>query len=231
MQIFIASDTEILNGELNETESKHCVKVLRKRNGDLINITNGKGQFISATITDAHPKKCKFKIDSTEEVKKSTPELTIAIAPTKNMDRTEFFVEKCTEIGVSGFIPTKTFHSERKVLKTERLEKIIVAACKQSKNFHFPNLTQLMNFTDVIDLEFDNKFIAYCGDVEKVHFADLKLSGSTLILIGPEGDFSEDEVTKAFSKGFKTITLGESRLRTETAGIVACTIANLNYND
>lgn len=231
MQIFIASDTEILNGTLNETESKHCVKVLRKKVGDQINITNGCGTFITATISDVHPKKCGFTINTNEKVEKTTHPITVAIAPTKNIDRTEFFVEKCTEIGIEVIIPMKTFHSERKVLKTERLEKIVVSACKQSKNFHFPTLTELTTFDQVINLEIDNKFIAYCGDVEKLKFASLKLSGSTLILIGPEGDFSEDEVKKAFAKGFKTITLGDSRLRTETAGIVACTIANLNYND
>lgn len=229
MQIFIASDIEIKNGILNEVESKHCVKVLRKKNDDEINITNGKGLLIKAIITNAHPKNCSFKITQQEVINNTTAPITIAIAPTKNMDRFEFFVEKCTEIGIEKIIPIKTFHSERKVLKKERINKISIAACKQSKNFHFPIIEDLTDVNDVLKLDYPNKFVAYCGNQTKVEFAKLKLHQPCLILIGPEGDFSEQEVQNAIGNNFKTITLGESRLRTETAGIVACTIANLNY--
>ena len=138
-------------------------------------------------------------------------------------------LEKVTEIGISEITPIQCFHSERKVIKEERLSKIITSACKQSNNFHFPTLNKLTFITDILSLNIKNKFIAHCSGSEKVELKTLNLKEETLILIGPEGDFSKEEIEHALSNGFQPISLGTSRLRTETAGIVACTIVNLNY--
>ena len=229
MQVFTATNSEIESGFLNEVESKHCVRVLRKLVGDEINITNGEGTLFNAVITDANQKKCAFNITSSEEYHKHAPPLHIAIAPTKNIDRFEFFLEKASEIGISEITPIQCFHSERKVVKEERLSKIITSACKQSNNFHFPTLNKLTSITEVLSLDIKNKFIAHCSVNEKIELKTLKLKEPTLILIGTEGDFSKEEIEHALSNGFQPISLGESRLRTETAGIVACTIVNLNY--
>lgn len=228
MQIFTATNEEIANLTLNEIESKHCVRVLRKKNGDSINITNGEGKLIIVEITDAHQKHCSFKIISEEETKKNAPNLHIAIAPTKNIDRFEFFLEKVTEIGISEITPLLCFHSERKNIKLERLEKIITSACKQSKNFHFPLLNDLTSLKDLNLANNTQKLVAHCTDSEKSHLKNYNFTKPTLILIGPEGDFSKEEIDWAIDNGFQPISLGESRLRTETAGIVACTIANLD---
>lgn len=228
MQIFTASDDELASNSLNEIESKHCVRVLRKKNGDTINITNGKGKLIKAEITDAHQKHCSFKIINEENTPKSTPDLHIAIAPTKNIDRFEFFLEKVTEIGISEITPLLCFHSERKNIKLERLEKIVTSACKQSKNFHFPKLNDLTPIKELLKNNEDQKLIAHCTETNKKHLKDYKFGKPTLILIGPEGDFSEEEINWATENNFEPISLGESRLRTETAGIVACTIVNLD---
>lgn len=229
MQIFTASENEIQSGVLNEVESKHCVRVLRKSNGDKINITNGNGDLFLAKITDAHQKHCGFEIINSEETKKLAPPLHIAIAPTKNIDRFEFFLEKCTEIGISEITPLLCYHSERKNIKHERLEKIVVSACKQSKSFHFPTLNNLTSFKELMNAQYSQKLIAHCNDEDKTELKNLKFNEPTLLLIGPEGDFSKEEIELALNSGFKPISLGESRLRTETAGIVACTTVNLNY--
>ena len=229
MQIFTASDDELANNSLNETESKHCVRVLRKKTGDIINITNGKGKLIQAEITDAHQKHCSFKVINEESTPQLAPDLHIAIAPTKNIDRFEFFLEKVTEIGVSEITPLLCFHSERKNIKLERLEKIITSACKQSKNFHFPKLNDLTPIKELLNSNEAQKLIAHCTETEKKHLKDYKFNKPTLILIGPEGDYSEEEINWALENNFQPISLGESRLRTETAGIVACTIVNLGY--
>ncbi len=229
MQVFTASENEIQVGVLNEVESRHCIKVLRKSLGDEINITNGKGDLLLAKITDANQKHCGFDIVKSEKTRKLAPPLHIAIAPTKNIDRFEFFLEKCTEIGISEITPLLCFHSERKNIKHERLEKIIVSACKQSKNFHFPNLRNLTSFKELMNTQYSQKLIAHCNKEEKTELKNLRFSEPTLLLIGPEGDFSKEEIELALNSGFKPISLGESRLRTETAGIVACTTVNLNY--
>ena len=150
MQFFTASKEEILNLTLSEIESKHCVRVLRKKNGDTIHLTDGKGNLHECLILDAHPKYCKFSITKTIQQNKISPPLHIVIAPTKNIDRFEFFLEKATEIGIQEITPLLSFHSERKNIKLERLEKIVVSACKQSKNFHFPTLNTLTPFKEVL---------------------------------------------------------------------------------
>ena len=230
MQIFTALDQEILNRTLSEIESKHCVRVLRKKNGDKINITDGKGNLYECIILNANSKHCEFSINKTIQQNKISPPLHIAIAPTKNIDRFEFFLEKTTEIGIQEITPLLAFNSERKNLKQERLDKIIVSACKQSKNFHFPKLNNLTTFKEILKTKTPQKLIAHCESQNKKELKDFSFEQETLILIGPEGDFSTKEIKEAIEAGFKPVSLGKSRLRTETAGIVACTTVNLNFN-
>ncbi len=230
MQLFYVPDIVGAEVVLNETESKHAVKVLRLSEGDTVQIIDGKGGFYEAQISDAHPKRCKLSISkSTPNFGKKDFKLHIAIAPTKSIDRFEWFLEKCTEIGIDEITPVLCEHSERKTIKPERLEKILISAIKQSLKAYLPKLNQLTSLKEFIsETSVTNKFIAHCYDSEKTHLKNEHLKNEdTLILIGPEGDFSSEEIEFATSHGFKEITLGTSRLRTETAGIVACQIVNL----
>jgi 16S rRNA (uracil1498-N3)-methyltransferase len=230
MQLFYVpniSGSEII---LDETESKHAIRVLRLQKGDQIQVVDGKGGFYLAEIADANPKKCRLTIvNSALDFGKRNFHLHIAIAPTKNIDRFEWFLEKATEIGIDEITPLLTSHSERKTINAERLEKILVSAMKQSLKAYLPQLHELTTFKElIINNKTENKFIAYCEEIQKIHLKDLATKGNnTLILIGPEGDFSPEEIKLAIENGFKVVSLGESRLRTETAGIVACHIVNL----
>ena len=214
---------------LSESESKHAIRVLRLKEDDTITLVDGKGTFFGATITDGNPKRCEVTIIKATKEKTNKPFLQIAIAPTKNNDRTEWFIEKCTEIGISQITPTLCKHSERKKIKQERFEKTAISAMKQSLKASLPIVDELTNFKEVINQSFEGKrYIAHCYNENQQHFKDVyQKEENSLILIGPEGDFSQDEVALAIEKGFEPITFGESRLRTETAGIVACTIFNL----
>ncbi len=230
MQLFYVPNFSGAEVVLDETESKHAVRVLRLQNGNLVQIIDGKGGFYEAEITDAHPKKCKLAIvKSTKEFGKKDFHLHIAIAPTKNNDRFEWFLEKATEIGIDEITPILTSHSERKTVNNDRLEKILVSAMKQSVKAWLPKLNNLTSVKELITSnKTKNRFIAYCDDIQKTHLKDLAEKGKdTLILIGPEGDFSPEEIQLALENGFKVVSLGEARLRTETAGIVACHIVNL----
>jgi 16S rRNA (uracil1498-N3)-methyltransferase len=221
------SGTEVI---LNETESKHAIRVLRLAEGSQVQLIDGKGGFYKAVISDAHHKRCKLLItNSISEFEKRKFKLHLAIAPTKNIDRFEWFLEKCTEIGIDEITPLLSEHSERKVVKPERLEKILVAAMKQSLKAYLPKLNPINSFNDLISgSEYQNKYIAHCNDGNKIHLKNIIKKGEdALILIGPEGDFSKEEVALAVQNGFKEISLGNARLRTETAGVVACHIANL----
>lgn len=205
-------------------ESRHIVKVLRHSIGDIMYVTNGDGLLIQGKITAANPKRCELKIISSEQQSKPRDYyLHVGIAPTKNIDRYEWFLEKATEIGVDRITPLLCERSERKVVKNDRLEKIIVAAMKQSAQYHLPVLDELQKFTDFINEPFDgHRFIAHCLPNEKQSLkSSLNQIKNIQILIGPEGDFSENEIEKALEHSFKPITLGDTRLRTETAGIVA----------
>jgi len=226
MQLFynpnITKDTKQFT--FDKTESRHIVRVLRKKTGDQLFITNGKGLLFNSEISIANDKKCLINITTVE--KKPKPwnyYLHIAIAPTKNMDRFEWFLEKATEIGIDEITPLLCHHSERKVLKVERLEKIIESAMKQSLKFHLPKLNPLIKFSDFVYQDFEsNLFIAHCEKTNKQTLKSvLPPNQKTTILIGPEGDFSSSEIEKAIQQNFIPITLGESRLRTETAGLVA----------
>lgn len=224
MHIFYTPDIKSDRYTLNEEESKHCIRVLRLKIGDEISLIDGEGGFYIAEITTEHPKRCEVKIIQTEkEYGKRDYYLSMAVAPTKSIDRFEWFLEKSTEIGVDEFIPIITHQSERKVIKPERLNKRIVSAVKQSLRAYKPKLANLTKFKDIIDTDFQGKkLIAHCFDTPKFYLKDVVKKGEkVLILIGPEGDFTLEEVEQAKSKGFEEISLGESRLRTETAGIVA----------
>lgn len=210
---------------LSEEESLHAVKVLRLQAGDDIVIVDVAGGYYQAKITLPHHKKCGFEIvESLQDYCRRNYKLHIAIAPTKNIERLEWFIEKAVEIGVDEITPVICRYSERKIIKADRLEKIIVSAAKQSIKAFFPKLNPLCTFDELLKQHHAKaKFIAHCYPEEKALLKDL-LPGQddVLILIGPEGDFSQEEVEKAIKNGFLPMSLGESRLRTETAGVVAC---------
>lgn len=205
---------------LNEEESKHACRVLRLRIGDQISILNGIGTEFIGTIIEDHPKHCKVEIISKTTEKQSKSELHIAISPTKIIDRIEWFLEKSTEIGITEITPINCSNSERKQIKEERLEKILVAAMKQSKRLFLPKLNPLVDF-DTFLRHHSTGLIAHCYDAPKNTIEEVFEMKNCPILIGPEGDFSIQEVEKALKSGYKTITLGKNRLRTETAGLYA----------
>jgi 16S rRNA (uracil1498-N3)-methyltransferase len=208
----------------DKVESRHIVKVLRKKEGDVVYITDGKGFLYTSKINIASDKKCLATIFSSEEQKKERDYLlNIAIAPTKNNERFEWFLEKATEIGIDAITPIITQNSERRVIKKERLEKIIQSAMKQSLKFHLPVLNDPVSFNEFLDQKFEgNLYIAHCHDTDKKGMKALIQPKENLtILIGPEGDFSSEEVSQSVHAGCIPISLGEARLRTETAAIVA----------
>lgn len=212
------------NSLLPEKESQHCVKVFRMREGDELTVTDGKGFFYECTLLHANPKQCMVSIQkSIEKPRAWNYRLRIAFAPTKQMERNEWFVEKAVEIGIDRFTPIICHYSERKEIKKERLEKIAVAAMKQSQQGYLPEIEDLTGFEKLITCPFKGKkYIAHCYDLPKDPLAQLYQKGEdVLILVGPEGDFSKEEVEQAIAAGFEPVTLGESRLRTETACLAA----------
>jgi len=230
MQIFYAPDISGILYTLNEEESKHCIRVLRLGVGDEITIVDGKGGLFRTRIVLPEPKRCQVEVFETiAEFEKRNHYLHIAIAPTKNIERFEWFLEKATEIGIDEITPLLCEHSERKVVNNERLEKIIVSAMKQSIKAYFPKLNQMVTFKQFIQTQNNGElFIAHCYKKDLSPLKnEINPTHKSTILIGPEGDFSPNEVDSAILKGYKEISLGSSRLRTETAGIVACHITNL----
>ena len=228
MQLFYLENpkNEII---LSAEESKHATKVLRKKEGDILNFTDGKGDFYKAEITVADSRKCRLKIVSTEQKEKQhNYHLHIAIAPTKNIDRFEWFLEKATEIGIDEITPIICSRSERKVIKTERCKRILLSAMKQSLKFHLPKLNNPISFKEFINQNFEgNKYIAHCEKSNKLELIKSDAVEKTLILIGPEGDFSPVEIEMALQNQFKDVSLTTSRLRTETAGIIAAHTINM----
>lgn len=231
MQIFYTPDI-VVNPELPEEEAGHCIRVLRLVEGDEILLTDGKGFFYKAAISRAHAKHCEVTIlDSWQQAALWNFRLHIAVAPTKNMDRLEWFAEKATEIGLDAITCLNCRFSERKDVKPARLEKILVSAMKQSQKATLPQLSGMTDFRDFVGQPFDGrKFIAHCEEGIKPLLKGCYHPGeNALILIGPEGDFSPEEIKLALEQGFEPISLGDSRLRTETAALVAChTIHVLN---
>lgn len=229
MHVFYTPDIDTCP-ELPEEEAGHCLRVLRLGVGDEVMLTDGKGFFYKAVISAATGKRCQVKVvEKIEQEKFWKGHLHLAMAPTKNMDRIEWFAEKATEIGFDELSFLNCRFSERKVIKTERIEKIVVSAMKQSLKARKPIVNEMTDFAKFMQRDFQGqKFIAHCYEGEKPLLKEvLKPGEDALVLIGPEGDFSPEEVQKAEALGFQPISLGESRLRTETAALVAVHMMNL----
>lgn len=225
MHIFYTPDLSGKIYTLDETESKHCVRVLRLEKGDEIILVDGRGGFFTAEIVDPNPKRCSVNVTQSEtNFGHRDFQVHIAIAPTKNIERIEWFLEKATEIGLTRVVPLLCRYSERKEIKDDRLGKVMISAMKQSLKAYFPQLDPLTKFSDFIAQPFDGqKFIAHCADQHRDLLKNVIVpTQNYLILIGPEGDFSSEEIELAIKAGFHPVSLGDSRLRTETAGLVAC---------
>ena len=230
MDLFFDSEIEETL-TLNAQDSRHCVSVLRHKAEDIIKVSDGEGTFYECRIIDPHPKHCRVEIVSRKREEERPFKLHIAIAPTKNIDRTEWFAEKVTEIGIEYVTLLRCEHSERKKIRLDRLEKVLIAASKQSLKAYKPKLTDITKFKDFIDSYRGVGYIAHCNSSQLPHFKNIYSKGEdAIILIGPEGDFSPEEVEYALKNGFKEISLGTNRLRTETAGVVVCTMFNLINN-
>jgi len=225
MNSFYIADLTGNSIQLSTEESRHSIRVLRLKKGDHVKLLDGKGSAFDAIIQVPDANSCILEIVNRENYQNSRPyHLTIAIAPTKNLDRFEWFLEKSTEIGIDRIVPIICQHSERKAIKTERMDKILIAAMKQSDQIFLPELTTQTSLKELVNQKFDgDKLIAHCESGEKSLLKNSITPGSNvLILIGPEGDFDPSEIKLALEKGFIPVSLGSSRLRTETAGIVAC---------
>ncbi len=230
MHLFFAPQFSPQNPFLPEEEAGHALKVLRLPPGENVQVTDGKGNWYQAVLVTADPRKCRLRVLGHEpEYGKRNYGVHIAVAPTKNADRTEWLVEKCVEIGVDEISFVQCARSERKYFKIDRLQKIAVAATKQSLKAYLPRLNELTAFSGFLQKDLpENKYIAHLAEGERhllQHTAPK--SSNCCVLIGPEGDFTPGEIKAAGENGFRPVSLGESRLRTETAGIAACHILNL----
>ncbi len=226
---------------LPESDSQHCIRVLRMHIGDEIEVVDGRGRLFQCRIADGHPKRTRLEIVGRSELPKVwTPRITVGIAPTKHLDRMEWLVEKLVEIGIDRIVPLLCRHSERRELKTERLEKIAVSAMKQSLKAILPEIRPMTPIAAFLEEERSAggdicRYICYCdaNTGRRLLAADYRPGADATILIGPEGDFSPAEVEAAFTAGFLPATLGDNRLRTETAALVACDtihIVNQRFN-
>ncbi len=213
---------------LDAEESHHAVRVLRLTEGNEIQLTDGKGFFYLASITNANPKKCEFEILEERAVSKRKFSIHIAIAPTKNSDRTEWFVEKAIEIGVEKITFLLCQNSERKKINIERIQKIAVGAIKQSQQAWLPEIVDMKKFSEAVKENADQKFIGVVDSSNPVHLKQQAVPAKNyFILIGPEGDFRSGEVDLALRSNFQKVSLGPNRLRTETAGFVSIDTLNL----
>ena len=224
----ITDNLAILEGD----EAMHCTKTLRKKLGDTIHFVDGKGGIYSGKIIGSNKKSCSISIENRHFTeKRKNYKLHLAIAPTKNINRLEWFLEKATEIGIDEITPILCQRSERKKIRLDRLTKVVAAAMKQSIKPHLPLMNELTKFKDFVKQDFNGqKLIAHCNDGEKTILKQIyQPQNNVLIMIGPEGDFSNEEVKLAFENQFNAISLGDERLRTETAGIASVhTISLLN---
>lgn len=229
MNLFYSPHIEGENFMLDEQESKHAIRVLRLVRGDRVVLIDGRGGWFEADIVEDHPKRCLLRIRShTPEHQPLSYHLHVAISPTKNMDRFEWFLEKATEIGISEITPLICQRSERKQVKAERLERILVSAMKQSLKAYKPLLNAPVPMAEFLHGEREGTLgIAHCHSGDRKGIAELERTGNYTLLVGPEGDFSEEEVNLALRTGFAPFHLGESRLRTETAGVYICTAISL----
>lgn len=225
MQLFFQENCKPPEIWFDQEESKHLTRVLRKKSGDQVSVTNGQGELFDCVITDSNPKGAKLSVQKTTRIPEDDFYIHLAIAPTKSPDRMEWMIEKITEIGFHELSLIETTNSERSFLKTDRLQKKIVSACKQSLKYRIPKLNPIRPLYDFITQSASSeatRFIAYVDENHTNHLLDVaKPKGKYLILIGPEGDFSPEEIQLAIKENFIPVSLGRSRLRTETAGLVA----------
>ncbi|MFI3317582.1 MAG: 16S rRNA (uracil(1498)-N(3))-methyltransferase [Rikenellaceae bacterium] len=233
MQLFYAPEITTPEYTLSEEESKHAIRVLRLTKGDIIHITDGRGSIFSCRIIDENVKRCRVETESIQSEYERMPySLVMGVAPTKSIERFEWFLEKATEVGISEIYPLLTTHSERKAIKHERQQRVITSACKQSLKAYHPILHEMTALSELVHSDFDGeKLIAHCNEPRssegKRLIKDLiKPESNTLVLIGPEGDFSPEEVDLALCNGFKEISLGTQRLRSETAAVVVAIVAS-----
>jgi 16S rRNA (uracil1498-N3)-methyltransferase len=229
MQLFFNPNLNNNTVELPEDESKHCLRVLRKKIGDEIILIDGKGNKANCKIIDDNPKKCKLEMVDKVSFPRNNIGLHIAIAPTKNFDKMDWMLEKCTEIGVSEITFIETENSERNKVNMERCDKILIQSIKQSKQYWLPKLNEIISFKQFILNNKNNELncmMAWCNEhTININHA-INTQKSTLLLIGPEGDFTELEAKLAIENNFKTISLGKNILRTETAAVYACAVVN-----
>ena len=226
MQLFYTSEINHSSESyhFDKEESKHIVKVLRKLEGSILHITNGKGFLFICEVILASEKKCVVKINESQFTEPRNFRVHMVVAPTKMNDRYEWFLEKAAEIGVDEITPIICDHSERKIIKTDRFDKILISAMKQSNQMYLPVLNEPIKLTDFLSKEISGqKFIAHCEETEKVELKDrIDTQQNYTLLIGPEGDFSTNEINKALKNGYLPVALGNTRLRTETAALVGC---------
>jgi 16S rRNA (uracil1498-N3)-methyltransferase len=225
-------DNSISQFSFSAEESRHIVKVLRKAAGEQLLITNGKGDLFTSEITLADPKKCTCRILNSKKTLPPRFELHLAVAPTKRLERFQWFLEKATEIGVTEITPILCERSERDKFSAERLQRVMQEAMKQSLRTYLPRLNPLMPFADFVKGKLPElRFIAHCEEDEKVELLRrVAPDKDIVVLIGPEGDFNRSEIQTGYESGFLPVSLGQSRLRTETAAIFACVTVNLiNY--
>lgn len=230
MNLFYNPEINTGRCELSPEESRHCIRVLRLKAGDIIHVTDGVGNLYKTQIIDSNPKKCGLEVVIIEKrEKKKSYSLHIAVAPTKNISRFEWFLEKATEIGIDEITPVICENSERTNVKTDRLNKVIISAVKQSLKTFVPVLNEAIPYEKFITRQFKgNKFIAYCSDEYREQLKNFyQKEQDTTILIGPEGDFNQAEIKLAKDHSFLPVSLGDSRLRTETAALAACFTVNL----
>lgn len=225
MNVFYLPTAQLGTISFPEEESKHIVKVLRMKEGDRFCVTDGNGSLYDAELVDAHPKRAAAELSNQRQGYDIRDfKVSIAIAPTKLNERTEWFLEKATEIGIDEVKLFASYHSERRTANVERFKKIIVAAMKQSVKSNMPVIEDIVAFDKLVRQNYDGqKFIAWIDDDVTEQLCDLYRKGeNALVLIGPEGDFSKEEVALAKENGFVPVSLGKARLRTETAAVVAC---------
>jgi 16S rRNA (uracil1498-N3)-methyltransferase len=232
MNVFFCPEIKGKTAVLSSEESAHCIRVLRLKKGDKVQVIDGIGGFFNGFVLLPDAKQCRIQLEEVIDHQKNRNfSIHIAIAPTKSIDRFEWFVEKAVEIGIDMITPLLCHHSERRTLRTERFHKLIISSMKQAMVPCLPKLnelTEFQKFLNNINGSTYNRFIAHCDATERKRLKDvLAPQSNVIILIGPEGDFTPGEIDLAMNKGFIPVSLGLNRLRTETAGIVACNTINL----
>lgn len=234
MQLFYAPDLAGPDYTLGEEESRHCVRVLRLGRGDTLHITDGRGNLYRCRITDDDPRRCTVRVSEVEREYGRLPyRLTLGVAPTKQIERFEWFLEKATEVGVDTLVPLETARSERRTIKADRENRVVTAAMKQSLKAYHPCLRDMTPLRTLLKEPFaGQKFIAHCDGARseqgKGYLYDLlRPGGDVLLLIGPEGDFTPEEIDAALAHGFREVSLGNQRLRTETAAVAAAVLVSV----